>query len=288
MHANASDLTRVSDITTSEALISSWQGAGNEKSALLEHLIALEIENCRLRQELELAAITKEEFLSLVSHELRTPLTAIIGWTQLLLKSALDEREISEGLSIIERNAKEQSRRIDELLDMARLMDGTLTLNLEMTSLAHTITEAVASIRRAVSAKELCISIVTESGSGEVLCDARLMRQAIWQLLSNAVKFNYQGGQIKVALEQWDDQLIITVSDTGVGIDRDFMPRIFEYFTQADNALTRAFGGLGIGLAIVRLIVELHGGTVTIDSPGLEQGTAVFIKLPVHYQPATE
>ncbi|MBD1808606.1 PAS domain S-box protein [Microcoleus sp. FACHB-SPT15] len=233
------------------------------------------------REQAETANRIKDEFLAVLSHELRSPLNPILGWSRLLQDRKLGEKRTTYALETIERNAKIQVQLIDDLLDVARILRGKLSLNVAPVNLAATITAALETVRLAAQAKSIQIQTVLEQDVGLVLGDSGRLQQVIWNLLSNAVKFTPQGGRVELRLEQSCIHAQITVSDTGKGIHPDFLPHVFEYFRQADSATTRQFGGLGLGLAIVRQIVELHGGTVQAVSPGVGQGATFTVKFPL-------
>ncbi|HEY9692595.1 MAG TPA: PAS domain S-box protein [Oculatellaceae cyanobacterium] len=235
----------------------------------------------RARSEAEHANRIKDEFLTVLSHELRSPLNPILGWSSLLLSRKLSEAKIAEALSTIQRNAKLQSELIEDLLDVSRIMRGKLSLNQSPVNLATTIRAAMETVDLAASAKSINVQAVLEPNMGLVLGDATRLQQVIWNLLSNAVKFTPFGGQVNIRLEQLNGVAQITVSDTGQGINPDFLPYVFDYFRQENAATTRKFGGLGLGLAIVRHLVELHGGTVGVESKGVGQGATFIVRLPL-------
>ena len=233
------------------------------------------------REQAETANRIKDEFLAVLSHELRSPLSPILGWSRLLQDRKLDEKRTTYALETIERNAKLQVQLIDDLLDVARILRGKLSLNVTPVNLAATITAAVETVRLAAEAKSIQIQTVLEPDVGRILGDSGRLQQVIWNIMSNAVKFTPQGGRVELRLEQSCTHAQITVSDTGKGIHPDFLPHVFEYFRQADSATTRQFGGLGLGLAIVHQIVELHGGTVQAASPGVGQGATFTVRFPL-------
>jgi PAS domain S-box-containing protein len=233
------------------------------------------------RESAERANRLKDEFLAVLSHELRSPLNPILGWSRLLQDRKLDEVRTTHALETIERNAKLQVQLIDDLLDVSRILQGKLSLNVAPVNLATAITAALETVRLAAAAKTIQIQTILEPEVGQVLGDSGRLQQVIWNLLSNAVKFTPPGGRVEIRLEPVETQAQITVSDTGKGIPPNFLPHVFEYFRQADSATTRQFGGLGLGLAIVRQIVELHGGTVRADSSGEEQGATFTVKFPL-------
>ncbi|MUG95558.1 PAS domain-containing protein [Scytonema sp. UIC 10036] len=233
------------------------------------------------RAEAETANRIKDEFLAVLSHELRSPLNPILGWSQLLLSGKLDATKTVQALQTIERNAKLQAQLIEDLLDVSRILRGKLSLEMVPVNLALTIEAAIETVRLAAQAKSIQIDTVFDSKITQVLGDSARLQQVIWNLLTNAVKFTSPGGQVEIRLESIDWQAKITVSDTGKGIHPDFLPYVFEYFRQADATTTRKFGGLGLGLAIVRHLVELHGGTVRAESPGEGLGATFTVALPL-------
>ena len=232
------------------------------------------------RTEAEAANRIKDEFLAVLSHELRSPLNPILGWAKLLQTRKFDEAALKSALSTIERNAKLQAQLIEDLLDVSRILQGKLSLNMVSVSLIPVIEAALETVRLAAEAKN--IQIKTHFNSvGQVLGDSGRLQQIIWNLLSNAVKFTPQSGHVNICLECVNKQAQISVSDTGKGISADFLPYVFEHFRQEDSATTRKFGGLGLGLAIVKYLVELHGGTVKVESAGEGLGATFIVKLPV-------
>ncbi|MBD2101964.1 ATP-binding protein [Leptolyngbya sp. FACHB-261] len=233
------------------------------------------------REQAETANRIKDEFLAVLSHELRSPLNPILGWTTLLRNGKLDAAKTTYALETIERNAKLQVQLIEDLLDISRILRGKLILNVVPVDLRAVIRAALETVRLAAEAKSLQIQTTISAGFGVINGDAGRLQQVLWNLLSNAVKFTPKGGQITVALTQAETHTQIQVSDTGKGINPDFLPYIFEHFRQEDGATTRKFGGLGLGLAIARQIVELHGGTVRAESSGEGQGATFTIKLPL-------
>ncbi|MEG4809292.1 PAS domain S-box protein [Microcoleus sp. F8-D3] len=250
-----------------------------QRKQLLEHQQAA-------REEAEQANRIKDEFLAVLSHELRSPLTPILGWSTLLLNAKIDATKTTQALSTIQRNAKLQSELIDDLLDIARIMRGKLSINVAPVNLASTVRAAMETVRLAAEAKSIQIAASLTEDVGLVLGDCTRLQQVVWNLLSNAVKFTPAGGQVSIRLERCDSSAQITVSDSGQGIAPDFLPHVFDYFRQADGATTRKFGGLGLGLAIVRQLVELHGGTVSVASPGLGQGTTFTVRVPLKPTPS--
>ncbi len=233
------------------------------------------------REAAEEANRIKDEFLAVLSHELRSPLNPILGWSKLLQTGKLDEARAKQALTTIERNAKLQSELIEDLLDVSRILRGKLSLTVSAINLASIVKAASETVRLAAEAKSIRIEAMLNSKVGLVLGDSTRLQQVVWNLLSNAVKFTPAGGRVEVRLEQVDNQAQITVSDTGKGIPPNFLPYVFDYFRQADSATTRKFGGLGVSLAIVRHLVELHGGRIQADSPGENLGATFTVILPL-------
>lgn len=234
------------------------------------------------RAAAEQANRIKDEFLAVLSHELRSPLNPILGWIKLLRTGTLDAAKTAYALETIERNAKLQTQLIEDLLDVSRILRGKLSLTMIAVDLSLVIESALETVRLAAEAKAIAITLQIDPTSGSVVGDAARLQQVVWNLLSNAVKFTPNGGRINICLESKGDDVQIQVSDTGKGISPEFLPHIFEYFRQADSTTTRKFGGLGLGLAIVRQLVELHGGTIQADSAGEGQGSCFTVRLPIH------
>ncbi|MBW4563682.1 MAG: AAA family ATPase [Mojavia pulchra JT2-VF2] len=254
--------------------ITARKQAEQEREQLLER-------EQQARIEAESANRIKDEFLAVLSHELRTPLGPILGWVQFLRTRNLDRVTSDRALETIERNAKLQTQLIEDLLDISRIIQGKLSLNVSPVDLTSTITAAIETVRLAANAKSIQIQTMFDPGVGQVLGDANRLQQIFWNLLSNAIKFTPSGGQVKVCLERINTNAQIRVSDTGKGISSEFLPFVFQAFRQADGGTTRAFGGLGLGLAIVRQLVELHGGTVQAESLGEGQGANFTVNLPL-------
>jgi PAS domain S-box-containing protein len=233
------------------------------------------------RAEAEHANRIKDEFLATVSHELRTPLNAVLGWAQLLRGADSEPDDLAQGLETIERNARAQAQLIDDLLDVSRIVAGKLRLDVRTVDLAPVIEAAVDACRHAADAKGVHLTRVLDPQAGPVAGDPDRLQQVMWNLVSNAVKFTPRGGRVQVVLRRVESAAEITVSDTGQGIDAAFLPHVFDRFRQADASITRLHGGLGIGLSIVRNLVELHGGTVRASSSGPGGGAAFTVALPV-------
>jgi PAS domain S-box-containing protein len=236
------------------------------------------------RAEADRANRIKDEFLAVLSHELRSPLNPILGWTQLLQNGKLDAARQVEALKTIERNAKLQAQLIEDLLDISRIMQGKLTFTAAPVSLAVVIAAAVETVGLAADAKKLPITLDLDPDVAPILGDAGRLQQVVWNLLTNAVKFTPEGGQVTIALRQLEQAAQMQVIDTGRGIQPQFLPHVFEYFRQEDGSTTRNFGGLGLGLAIVRQIVEMHGGTVWAASEGENRGASFTVQLPLSTQ----
>ena len=233
------------------------------------------------RAEADLANGVKDEFLATLSHELRTPLTSILGWSHLLTNGKLDEQETARAIETIARNARAQGRLIDELLDISRIMTGKLCLDLRAVKLAPLIQAVIEDERPAAEAKRITLRAVLNSDIGPFLGDADRLQQIVRNLLTNAIKFTPDRGEVQVLLKKNDSHIAITVKDTGQGIAPELLPHVFERFRQADSSNTRSNGGLGLGLSIVRQLVELHRGKVTADSSGENAGTTFRVMLPL-------
>jgi PAS domain S-box-containing protein len=235
----------------------------------------------RARTQAEAANRIKDEFLAILSHELRSPLNPILGWTRLLRSRKFDEKATDRALEIIERNAKLQTQLIEDLLDVSRILRGKLVLNESPVNLVTLIEAALETVRLAAQTKEIQIQTVFEANVGQVSGDANRLQQVVWNLLSNAIKFTPPQGRVEVRLEQVGSQVQIHVRDTGKGISPEFLPYVFEYFRQENSSTTRQFGGLGLGLAIVRYLTELHGGSVHAESAGEGLGSTFTVTLPL-------
>jgi signal transduction histidine kinase/ActR/RegA family two-component response regulator len=233
------------------------------------------------RAEAEAAGRLKDEFLAVLSHELRTPLNAILGWTHIVTRSAIEDPTMRRALEVIQRNAALQLHVIDDLLDVSRIVTGKMLLSTDPVDLAEIVTAAVETVRPAAAAKELDLKLTIESSIGRVKGDRDRLQQVLWNLLSNAVKFTPNRGRVDVRVHQAGQHVQIVVRDTGPGIAPEFLPRVFDRFRQADTGTTRKHGGLGLGLAVVRYLVEAHGGTVAAESPGAGLGATFTVRLPV-------
>ena len=257
------------------------QRAEEERAQLLVQEQKARAEAEKARAEAENLNRLKDEFLSTVSHELRTPLNAILGWSQILRNKRVDEAAMNRALETIERNARSQAQLIDDLLDISRIITGKIRLNVQTVELLPVIEAAMDTVRPSADAKNIRLQSVLDPAGGPVLGDSERLQQIVWNLLSNAIKFTSKQGRVQVCLQRINSHVEIVVADTGQGISAEFLPYVFERFRQADSSITRSFGGLGLGLAIVRQLVELHGGTVHAESPGEGQGSTFTVKLPL-------
>lgn len=255
---------------------------------LVGYRAALAIERTRLheaersaRADAEAASRAKDEFLAMLSHELQTPLNVVLLWSTLLRSGRLDSSSTTRAIEIIEEHARAQNRMIVDLLDVNRIVAGKLTLGLQPVDLAGAVDRSIVSLRPTAEAKGVSVAGRLDRTMGLVVCDPIRVQQIVWNLLSNAVKFTPAGGRVEVALAQVGAEARITVSDTGQGIAADFLPHAFERFRQAESGLTRSHGGLGLGLAIVRFLVELHGGAVSAASEGVGKGATFTVRLPM-------
>jgi signal transduction histidine kinase/CheY-like chemotaxis protein len=233
-----------------------------------------------LRKDAEAASRAKDDFLATVSHELRTPLSAILGWSRILLANP-EPRRVEKGLVVIERNASAQAKLIEDILDVSRIIAGKLVIDLRRVQLSSVIQNAVESIRPAAEAKRIRIEISIDEVSLELIADEARLQQVVWNLLANAVKFTPLGGDVRIVATKSRSSVLIRVEDTGRGIEAELLPHVFERFRQGDASTTKAVPGLGLGLAIVRHLVELHGGTVEARSEGVGHGAAFEVSLPI-------
>jgi PAS domain S-box-containing protein len=239
------------------------------------------IENQRLYQKAEESSRLKEEFLATISHELRTPLSAILGWTRMLRLGQLSGEDQAKALDTIERNARAQAHLIDDLLDVSRIVTGKLRMDVRPSDPISFIDAAVEAVRPAAEAKGVRVQKVMDTGAVSIPGDPVRLQQVVWNLLSNAIKFTPRGGRVQIRSERVNSHLEIVVSDTGQGIPAEFLPHVFDRFRQADQKTSRQHGGMGLGLAIVRHLVELHGGTVRATSDGVGQGATFTVQLPI-------
>jgi signal transduction histidine kinase/ActR/RegA family two-component response regulator len=232
------------------------------------------------REEAEAANRIKDEFLASLSHELRTPLNAMVGWCQLLRTGKMSEEETAQGLEVIERNAHVQTQLVDDLLDVSRIVSGKLRLEVQQVNLPNIIEAAIAAVMPAATAKNIRVARNIDPAAGAVWGDPARLQQIVWNLLTNGMKFTPKGGQLVVGLARIDSHVEIRVADNGIGIAPEFLPYVFDRFRQADASTTRAHGGLGLGLAIVRQLAEMHGGNVRVESAGPGKGATFIVQLP--------
>ena len=250
------------------------QKASEERQSLLDSERAA-------RSAAEKMSEIKDEFLATLSHELRTPLNAILGWSQVLRTRPRDHGDYLKGLETIERNARAQTHLIEDLMDMSRITSGKIRLDIQTLQPVAVVEAAVETVTHAAEAKGIRFERLLDPAAGPISGDPGRLQQVIWNLLSNAIKFTPKGGKVQILLERVHSHIEITVADTGIGIKPEFVPQLFDRFRQGDASTTRQYGGLGLGLSIVKNLVELHGGTVRITSPGEGQGTTVTLLLPI-------
>ena len=266
-------LTIIDDVTERVAREAELQAQLEDRSRLLS--------NERLaRNEAERANRLKDEFLATISHELRNPLNAIMGWAHMMRVGNLTPANVERAVETIYRNAKSQSQLVADLLDVSRIISGKLRLDVRTVDLISIVNAAVDSIRPGAEAKGIRLQTMFDPAAGPISGDADRLQQIVWNLLTNAVKFTPKGGRIQVKVQRVDSHVEVVVSDTGVGISKDFLPYVFDRFRQADASTTRIHGGLGLGLSIVHQLVDLHGGTVSVHSEGEGKGATFTISLP--------
>lgn len=250
------------------------QAAAAEREHLLERERAA-------RAEAERTSRLKDDFLATLSHELRTPLNAIFGWTQILKSGDLEPADLEQGLDVIERNARVQVKLIEDLLDMSRIISGKVRLDVQTVSIASAVNAAMDTVRTAAEAKEIRLNAVFHGAGATVIADPNRLQQIVWNLLSNAIKFTPRNGRVQVSVSRDADSVLISVSDNGIGIHPDFLPHVFERFRQGDASTTRQHTGLGLGLSIVKQLVELHGGQVAAESAGEGRGATFSVSIPL-------
>ena len=272
---------RLREIARLQQKASALEGEINERKEVEEKLRLALVGEQMARAEAETANRMKDQFLATVSHELRTPLNAIIGWSHLLKGGKLDGATSQRALETIDRNARSQAQLIEDILDVSRMITGKLRLKQEVVDISSVINAAIDSVQLAIDSKNLNLNVTLDPTARHTLGDTSRLQQVVWNLLANAIKFTPTGGSIEVRVQRADDNLQICVKDSGQGISPEFLPHIFEHFRQADGTNTRLHGGLGLGLAIVRQLVELHGGSVKADSGGDGAGCTFTIELPM-------
>jgi PAS domain S-box-containing protein len=235
------------------------------------------------RAEAERLGRLKDEFLATLSHELRTPLNAIQGWAQILRHHNVSPQDFQRGLEAIDRNVHAQTQIVNDLLDMSRIISGQALLEVRPMNLQEVIQAALDSVRPSAESKGIRIQTLLDSGLGPVRGDPHRLQQVLWNLLANAIKFTPKSGRVTLALERVDSHAEITVDDNGIGIEPEFLPFVFDRFRQADAGIGRRYGGLGLGLSIVKSLVELHGGSVRVRSPGRDRGSTFTVALPIYH-----
>jgi signal transduction histidine kinase len=273
------ELSRANEELKKEIAVRQW--AEEERARLL-------LGEQELRRQAEEANRMKDEFLATLSHELRTPLNAMLGWAQVLRLGKLDNQSAARALETIERNARSQAQLIADLLDVSRIITGKLRLDLQPVELPRIIEATLESVRPGADAKGVHLDVSLDRLTSPVLGDADRLQQVIWNLLSNAIKFTPQGGRVSVRLREAGGSAEVRVADTGAGIRPDFLPYVFDRFRQAESTITRSHGGLGLGLSIVRHLVELHGGSVAVASEGEGKGATFTVRLPVRQTAAED
>jgi signal transduction histidine kinase/CheY-like chemotaxis protein len=257
-----------------------FRDASDRRDAERRRLAILQREQ-EARREAEALSRSKDEFVATVSHELRTPLNAIFGWVRLLRSGKLSESQHAHGLEVVERNTRAQTQLIEDLLDMSRMITGHLRLDLRRVDLATVVRAAMDSARPAAEAKGLQLGVELDPQVGPISGDPDRLQQVVWNLLTNSVKFTPKGGRIDVSLAVDGSEAVLRVTDTGIGIGPDLLPHVFERFRQGASSPSRAYSGLGIGLALVRHLAEMHGGTVVAESGGQDLGSAFTVRLPM-------
>lgn len=279
----ATDVNDVNDITRfnesidqslTEAVSAYTQQVKRDRDALLSSEQASRI-------EAQTANRAKDMFLATLSHEMRTPLNAIVGWISILRAEGCDEKDLAEGLDVIERNTRAQVQLIDDVLDVSRIVSGKLRMDVRSCELAQVINAGIDSVRPAAEARAISLDVQLDPSANNASCDATRIQQVVWNLVSNAVKFTPRGGRIRVTLGREQSVLKMQVIDNGEGISPELLPYVFDRFRQADSSSRRKFGGLGLGLSIVKHLVEAHGGTVEAISEGKGRGSAFTVRLPI-------
>lgn len=278
---------RATPVLDSDGNLREWVGTCNDihdlRTAERERERLLEAERAA-RNEAEQANRLKDEFLATVSHELRTPLNAILGWAELITRGGGNEEDNAEGLQAILRNARAQSQIIEDLLDMSRITSGKVRLDVQEVNLATLLDETIHSVMPSAEMRRLSVTQAVQPSVSPVKGDPSRLRQVVWNLLSNSIKFTPAGGQVRARLTQIDGSVTLTIEDTGEGIAADLLPYVFDRFRQEDGSTTRRHGGLGLGLSIVKHLVELHGGTVAASSDGKGKGSRFVVSLPALFE----
>jgi len=273
--------SRLQQLDERTRLLEQEQEARREAEAARHDADVARAEAESARAEAEAANRSKDQFLAVVSHELRNPLSPILLWTRLLREDRLDDERRRQALDAIERGARAQAALVEDLLDVSRIVSGRLRLDVQATDLSEVVAATVETVRPSAEAKHIELRTVIDPGAASVSGDPQRLQQVVWNLLSNAVKFTPRGGRVRVTLERSGSDVELSVIDNGKGIAAHLLPRVFERFWQADASATREQGGLGLGLAITRHLVELHGGTVAVESAGAGQGSTFRVRLPL-------
>jgi signal transduction histidine kinase len=257
--------------------------ANTEREASDGHLVFVREANAQLvisGIEAGRASQLKDEFLAMISHELKTPLSVILGWSQLILGVKLEQDDIRKGMQAIERSARAQNKLIEDLLEMSSMISGKVRLDMQQLDIVSLVGATVESMRPTAAAKRIILHETTDREARWISGDANRMQQVFWNLLSNAIKFTPTGGRIEIGMKQSGSFIEIRIDDSGLGIQTDFLPHVFERFQQAETSLARQYDGLGLGLAIVKQLVELHGGVVRAESAGINKGASFIVQLP--------
>jgi len=270
-------LTRAVPIRDSGGAITKWLGSNTD----IDDQKRSETKVASALKVAEAANRMKDEFLATLSHELRTRLNAIVGWAKILQGGRVDAEDLAEGLDAIDRNGQVQSRLIEDLLDVSRIVSGNLRLDVQRLDIVEVINAAIAAVAPAAQAKQIRVIKTLDTMVGPITGDFARLQQVVWNLVTNAVKFTPKRGKVQVVLERVDSYVEISVVDSGIGIDPDFLPHVFDRFRQADGSTTRRHGGLGLGLAIVKHLVEMHGGSIEAKNPGEAQGSTFTVSLPM-------
>ncbi|MDP9174511.1 MAG: ATP-binding protein [Planctomycetota bacterium] len=278
------DLTRFNesiDQSLAEAVRSFAEAVDRDRRAAIAEKTRRAQELRQAKEEAETANRAKDIFLATLSHEMRTPLNAVVGWMGILRAADRNEADLAEGLDVIERNTRAQVQLIEDVLDVSRIVSGKLRLNICDCDLRSAIDAGIDAVRPAATARDITLEVKLDPFASRAFCDSTRMQQVVWNLLSNAIKFTNKGGIVRVTSGCDGSDVLLTVSDTGQGISSDFLPYIFDRFRQADGGTRRKFGGLGLGLSIVKHLVEMHGGTIEAQSAGENRGSTFTVRLPV-------
>jgi signal transduction histidine kinase len=275
-------VSRLSRVLLALATVAGALSVARRRTSAADRIAELERDTARLADEAQRAWRIKDDFLATLSHELRTPLNAMLGWVQLLKLHADDEQMRSHAIEIVERNARTQAQIVADMLDVSRIITGRMRVAFARLDLGTIVAESAEALTATAAAKNVDLRVEIEPVAGDVYGDAARLQQIVWNLVSNGIKFTPPGGRVTVRLHEDGPCAEIGVHDTGVGICPDALPFVFDRFRQEDSSLTRPFGGLGLGLAIVRHLTELHGGSVHASSEGKDRGASFAVRLPIH------